>query len=175
MGQMIEPLIIYNKFLFPWRVPSMNELVFMKGTGGKISWLLTPGKTKRNASQFNMYNQLKQDWSRKICSHVTKVGFNTCKEAYFHYLLVEPNVKRDPSNIAAAAAKFIEDGLIKAGVIENDGWKQVLGLMPYWILDRDSSGTVYLVMANQPLSKNAIISYYNTREMNEKQVQKENT
>ncbi len=35
-------------------------------------------------------------------------------------------MKRDPSNIAAAAAKFIEDGLIKAGVIENDGWKQVL-------------------------------------------------
>lgn len=141
----------------------MNDLVFLKGVGGKTSWLLKGGEKKRNSFKYNMYNELKQDWSSKVCSHVTKVGFNPCKEAYFHYLLVEPNVKRDPSNIAAAAAKFIEDGLIKAGVIENDGWKQVLGIMPYWILDRSSNGAVFLVMANQPLSKNAIESYYNTR------------
>jgi len=141
----------------------MNDLVFLKGQGGKTSWLLKGGEKKRNSFKFNMYNQLKQEWSSKVCSHVTKVGFNTCKAAYFHYLLVEPNMKRDPSNIAAAAAKFIEDGLIKAGVIENDGWKQVLGLLPYWEHDKGSEGGVFLVMSNQPLSKNAIISYYNTR------------
>lgn len=148
----------------------MNDLVFLKGQGGKTSWLLKAGDTKRNSFKFNMYNQLKQEWSSKVCSHVTKVGFKVCKEAYFHYLMVEPNVKRDPSNIAAAAAKFVEDGLIKAGVIENDGWKQVLGLVPYWILDRDSDGGLFLLMTNQPLSKNAIVSYYNTRNENEKQV-----
>lgn len=160
---MIEPLIIYNQFLFPWRVPSMNDLVFLKGVGGKTSWLLKGGEKKRNSFKYNKYNELKQEWSSKVCQHVVKAGFTSCKEAYFHYLLIEPNVKRDPSNIAAAAAKFIEDGLIKAGVIENDGWRQVLGLVPFWILDRDSSGAVFLVMANQPLCKNAIVSYYNTR------------
>lgn len=141
----------------------MNDLVFLKGQGGKTSWLLKGGEKKHNSFKFNGYNQLKQEWSNKVCSHVVKVGFNVCKSAYFHYLLVEPNMKRDPSNIAAAAAKFIEDGLIKAGVIENDGWKQVLGLQSYWEHYKDTDGGVFLVMANQPLSKNAIISYFNTR------------
>lgn len=141
----------------------MNDLVFLKGVGQKqTSWLLKGGKDKRNSFKFNGYNQLKQEWSNKVCTHVIKTGFNKCKSSYFHYLLVEPNMKRDPSNIAAAAAKFIEDGLIKAGVIENDGWKQVLGIRPYWIHQKDSEGGVFLLMANEPLSEGAIVSYYNT-------------
>lgn len=140
----------------------MNDLVLLKASGGKVSWLLRPGQKKRNPYQFNMYNQLKQEWSAMVCSHVVKTGFNKCKASYFHYLLVEPNMKRDPSNIAAAAAKFIEDGLIKAGVIENDGWKQVLGIRPYWIHEKGSEGGVFLLMANEPLSQNAVESYYNT-------------
>ena len=157
----LNHLQVFNQWYFPWRVPSMNDLVFLKGQGGKTSWLLKGGENKRNSFKFNMYNQLKQEWSNKVCSHVVKTGFNTCKSAYFHYLLVEPNMKRDPSNIAAAAAKFIEDGLIKAGVIENDGWKQVLGIRSYWINDKESEGGVFLLLANEPLSQNAIESYYN--------------
>lgn len=157
----IAPLLVYNQFYFPWRVPSMNDLVFLKGTNGKISWIPIGGK-KRNPNQFNMYNQLKQEWSSKVCSHVTKTGFKFCKSAYFHYLLIEPNMKRDPSNILASAAKFIEDGLIRAGVIENDGWKQVLGIRAYWRHEKESVGGVFLVMANEPLSQNAIESYYNS-------------
>lgn len=143
----------------------MNDLVLMKGTGGKVSWIPIGGK-KRNPYQFNMYNQLKQDWSKKVSLHVTKSGFNKVKQAYFHYLMVEPNIKRDPSNIIASACKFIEDGLIKAGVIENDGWKQVLGIRPYWILDRESDGGVFLLMSNEPLSQNAVESYYNNHKAN---------
>jgi len=157
-----QKLVIYNQWFFPWRAPSMNDLVFLKGSNGKISWIPIGGK-KRNPNQFNMYNQLKQQWTSRVCTYVVKTGFNKVKSAYFHYLLVEPNVKRDPSNIVASACKFIEDGLIKAGVIENDGWKQVLGIRPYWILDRESEGGVFLVMANEHLSHNAIESYYNQR------------
>lgn len=36
----------------------------------------------------------------------------------------EPNRKRDKDNIIAAQ-KFILDGLVMAGVLSNDGWKQV--------------------------------------------------
>ena len=36
----------------------------------------------------------------------------------------EPNIKRDPDNIQAGQ-KFIFDGLVTAGVIKNDGWKQI--------------------------------------------------
>jgi hypothetical protein len=154
-------LEIYNQFLFPWRVPSLNELNFARGIGGKTEWLLSPTKKKRNSYQFNGYNAIKQEWSKKCVKHIKSVGFNYVDSAFFHYLLVEPNVKRDPSNFCSSATKFIEDSLKEAKVIPNDGWQNVLGIRPYWVLDRESEGAVFLLMSNEPLSQNAIESYYN--------------
>ena len=45
--------------------------------------------------------------------------------------------RRDPDNIAAAK-KFILDGLVGAGVIENDGWKQVKGWSESWEKDKEN-------------------------------------
>ena len=42
------------------------------------------------------------------------------------YKWVEPDRRRDKSNIAWAK-KFIEDALVKAKVLQNDGWKQITG------------------------------------------------
>lgn len=153
--------------MFPWKVPSLNELNFMRGITGKKSWLLKPGGTKsKSGYQFNAYNQTKQDWEAKCTRHILKMGFNKVESCHFHYLVVENTVKRDPSNICSSATKFIEDSLQKVGVIPNDGWKQVLGIRQYWHLDRDSDCGVMLVMADQPLSQNAIVSYYNQWKLN---------
>ena len=134
----------------------------IEGKNQKKSWLLTPKtKNKKSPYKFNLYNVLKQEWSKKVFTHVKSTGFNKCESAYFHYLVVEPNLKRDPSNICSSAIKFIEDGLQDAEVIPNDGWQNVLGIRPYWTLDRESEGAVFLLMANEPLSQNAIESYYN--------------
>jgi len=40
------------------------------------------------------------------------------------YTWVEPNRKRDKDNIAFAK-KFIQDSLVRMGVLQNDGWKQI--------------------------------------------------
>jgi len=45
----------------------------------------------------------------------------------FRFIFSEKNRRRDPDNILGAV-KFIMDGLVAAGVIENDGWKHVLSL-----------------------------------------------
>lgn len=158
----IQPLIVYNKFYFPWRIPSWNDLTFQRGITGKQNWILTRNNRPKRGYIYNGYNEVKQEWANKVCKLVKSVGFVPVKSAYFHYLLVEPTLKRDPSNICGAAFKLLEDGLIKAGVIENDGWKQVLGIRPYWILDRESEGGVFLLMSNESLSQNAVESYYNT-------------
>jgi len=42
----------------------------------------------------------------------------------FEFTWIESNKRRDPDNIAFAQ-KFVFDGLIKAGILENDGHKQV--------------------------------------------------
>jgi Holliday junction resolvase RusA-like endonuclease len=46
------------------------------------------------------------------------------------------NQKKDPDNISFAK-KFILDGLVKAGVLENDGWKNIAGFEDYFIVDAD--------------------------------------
>jgi hypothetical protein len=46
------------------------------------------------------------------------------------------NQKKDPDGIAFAK-KFILDGLVKAKVLENDGWKQVDSFEDYFKVDKD--------------------------------------
>jgi hypothetical protein len=41
-----------------------------------------------------------------------------------HYFWIEPNRRRDKDNIAFAK-KFVQDSLVKMGVLENDGWKNI--------------------------------------------------
>ena len=41
-----------------------------------------------------------------------------------HYTWIEPNRRRDKDNIAFAK-KFIQDSLVHAGVLQNDGWKHI--------------------------------------------------
>jgi Holliday junction resolvase RusA-like endonuclease len=44
------------------------------------------------------------------------------------------NAKKDPDNISFAK-KYILDGLVKAGALQNDGWKQVKGFTDSFAVD----------------------------------------
>jgi Holliday junction resolvase RusA-like endonuclease len=44
------------------------------------------------------------------------------------------NQKKDPDNISFAK-KYILDGLVKAGILQNDGWKQIAGFEDYFVVD----------------------------------------
>ena len=44
------------------------------------------------------------------------------------------NKKKDPDNISFSK-KFILDGLRKAGVLSNDGWKQIVGFQDLFFID----------------------------------------
>lgn len=54
-------------------------------------------------------------------------------DVYFTWHL--PDKKKDPDNIAFAQ-KFIFDGLMKAGLIENDGHKQINSIHHYYVWDK---------------------------------------
>jgi len=45
------------------------------------------------------------------------------------------NKRRDPDNIASAK-KFIIDGLVEAGILENDGWSQISGFSDTFSVDK---------------------------------------
>lgn len=54
-----------------------------------------------------------------------------------HYTWFEPNQRRDKDNIAFAK-KFIQDSLVHAGVLRNDGWKEIEGFTDSFAVDREN-------------------------------------
>lgn len=64
-------------------------------------------------------------------------NWHTDKPVYIKYRWVEPNMKRDPSNVAFGK-KFIEDALVKQGVIPNDGWKNIAGFSDSFAVDKEN-------------------------------------
>lgn len=54
------------------------------------------------------------------------------------------NKKRDKDNIIAGQ-KFILDGLVAAGVIENDGWRQVGNILHYFKIDNKNPRVEILI------------------------------
>lgn len=148
--------VIHNAFWIAGKVPSLNDLLEARGTQRPVSGLgilrqkLSKGKGLKH--RFDRYNEIKQDWKRRTIKAVGS-PFVRVKSSYFGYLIIEETYKRDPSNICSAAVKFIEDGLVEAGVIPNDGWEQVLGIRVHWLHRKGREPGVYVVMSDEPLNE----------------------
>ena len=100
------------RFWIPGPLPGLNEvLASAKGYGGR---------------GFG-YAKLKRQWTQTIALHVLAAGIKHVDRARFEFRWVEKDKRRDPSNIAAGGRKLIEDSLVLAKVLTNDGWKQIAG------------------------------------------------
>lgn len=53
-------------------------------------------------------------------------GWKTEKPVYIRYRWIEKNRRHDKDNVAFAK-KFVQDALVKAGVLPGDGWKHIVG------------------------------------------------
>jgi hypothetical protein len=154
--------VIHNEFWVAGKVPSLNELIDAKGARAPVLRSIImrqkPGKGNRRG-RFDLYNDIKQDWKQRT---VRAVGspFVRVKAAFFGYLVVEESVRRDPSNICSAAIKFIEDGLVEAGVIPNDGWDEVLGIRVHWVHRKGQEPGVYVVMSDTPFTESDLLHAY---------------
>lgn len=68
-----------------------------------------------------------------ILSQLAGVKIATKVRIDFHWF--EANMKRDQDNIAFAK-KFIQDALVKMGVLQGDGWRYVKGLSDDFDIDK---------------------------------------
>ena len=87
-----------------------------------------PGRNEQEkASRINRYAgaAMKKKYTSIVAMCCT--GIPEIKgRAWFKFIWYEPNKRRDPDNISAGM-KFIFDGLIAAGKMQNDGWANVAG------------------------------------------------
>ena len=98
------------KLTIPGILPGLNE--YIEAERGK--------KGKYKAA--SMKKQAEHLIGFMIKSQLRGVKFKG--PVVIHYTWVEPNRRRDKDNIAFAK-KFIQDSLVRMGVLENDGWKHI--------------------------------------------------
>ena len=110
---MIEKLVI------PGELPGLNEIIEYS----KEHWAKYAGE-KHNRTEEIAYlakSQIKGKYQK-----VDLVFTWFCK-----------NKKRDKDNIIAGQ-KFVLDGLVAAGVIENDGWEQIGNISHFFSIDKEN-------------------------------------
>lgn len=108
------------KLILPLKLHSLNEYI---------------GACRRNAyqgAQMKRKDQSEVEWY--IRSQLRGIRFK--KPVRMEYRWIEPNKKRDLDNISSFGRKVIQDALVSCRVIENDGWKQVVGFSDSFGVDK---------------------------------------
>lgn len=81
--------------------------------------------------------ELKKSAQRTVewCAKSKLRKFRPTGLVWMKYTWYEPNKRRDKDNISSFGRKVIQDGLVKAGVLENDGWKHIEGFSDRFFVD----------------------------------------
>ncbi len=95
---------------------------------------------RKNGKFTTKGNAIKQEYQRKVVSAVRSQlrGIHIDKPVKIYYTFYEENRKRDLDNISAFAHKVIQDGLVKGGLLANDGWKNIIGFSDDFFVDKDN-------------------------------------
>lgn len=108
-----------HRLIIDGTLPGLNEYIKAERTNRHIA-----AKLKRDTEDCIVY-----------CIRGQLRGVKFRAPVRLHYTWIEPNRKRDKSNVAFAK-KFIEDALIKAGTLVNDGWTEIDGFTDAFAVDR---------------------------------------
>ncbi len=96
--------------------------------------------TRRGGTAHSVGNDMKQENQMLICNAI-RLQMKRLKiqqPVHISYKFYEPNRRRDLDNIASVAHKFIQDSLVRCGVLENDGWEQITGFSDAFFVDRNN-------------------------------------
>ncbi len=113
-----------------------------------MEYLLTiPGKLNNlndyiAAGRSNRYRgaKMKADNGNAVSLAVMQCmkGVRIRRPVFMEYTWVEPDRRRDLDNISSFGRKVIQDALVEAGVLEDDGWKHVVGFSDRFRVDKEN-------------------------------------
>lgn len=109
------------KIIIPGTLPGLNDYI--------------------DAERSNKYQaaKLKRQTEEMIvmCIWEQMPGVEISEPVHIEYHWYEPNRRRDKDNIAFAK-KFIQDALVKAGVLGNDGWQEIVSFEDKFGVDKEN-------------------------------------
>lgn len=108
----VEKETVKNKFeiWIPGRLPGLNEII---------------ASAKSSHGKFNAYSRMKKTWVNYISKIIQECNLPKMQTIHLTCIFIERTRKRDQDNISAGGKKLIADSLITAGVIPNDGWRNI--------------------------------------------------
>lgn len=110
-----------TRLIIPGRLPGLNEL------------LKAPKGNRFRAAQIKREAETKIAW----CILQQLRGVQIAGKVTLHYTWVEPNRRRDLDNIASGH-KYVQDALVRAGVLAGDGWRHIVGFSDAFEVDKDN-------------------------------------
>lgn len=98
-----------HKIVIPGELPDLNTII---------------AESKRGRGKWQPYNEMKQEYTNIVAWIAKSEIKKQLKKIDLTITWICKNRRKDKDNIMAGT-KFILDGLVAAGAIENDGWKQI--------------------------------------------------
>ncbi len=106
--------------------------------------LIIPGRLDNlndyiSAERTNRYKgaKLKANGESIVCCAIRQCMKNIHIKApvFMEYSWYEKDKRRDLDNISSFGRKVIQDALVHAGVLQNDGWKEIVGFSDSFHVD----------------------------------------
>lgn len=120
--------------------------IVVGGISADMEYLLTIPGTLNNLNDYiaaERANRYKGAKMKADNGNIVAVAIRRCmrgvrirKPVSMEYLWVEPNRRRDKDNISSFGRKVIQDALVDAGVLEDDGWDYVAGFSDRFEVDK---------------------------------------
>lgn len=107
------------RFTIPGRLPGMNELI------------------AANRSNPHKGAKLKAGAQQMVGWRIPK-GLKVKPPVKLHYCFYEQNRRRDHDNVSGFAHKVVQDALVQAKVLPDDGWNEVIGYSDDFFLDKEN-------------------------------------
>jgi hypothetical protein len=119
----------------PGPLPGMNEMI---------------AAAHHRRGKWDGYGALKRQWGAAVFAHAKSARMPAVPSPVaVTFAWREPARRRDIDNVAAGA-KFVLDGLVKAGVIEGDGQRHIVRLEHSFGVDKERPGVLVTVSPEVP-------------------------
>ena len=110
---------------------AMAKIVLPSSLPGLNEYITALDKNRYTGAALKKEAQSRVEW----CAKVQLRRFRPAGQVYMRYTWFERNRRRDKDNISSFGRKVIQDGLVKAGILRNDGWAQIEGFSDEFRVD----------------------------------------
>lgn len=109
-----------KKITIKGTLPGLNEYIDAERRNRYLG-----AKMKRQTEQVVM-----------LCARKQLRGVAFTSPVIMRYTWYEPNRRRDKDNISSFGRKCIQDALVRAGVLKNDGWGEIESFSDRFFVDK---------------------------------------